>query len=313
MSRIKLGISRCLLGEQVRYDGRHKLDRFLVDTLGRYVDYVPVCPEVECGLPVPRETMQLVGDPGAPRLMTRETGRDLTGQMMKWVNRRLTVLEKEDLCGFIFKSKSPSCGMERVKIFDSSRVPAAAGSGIFSGEFMMRFPMLPVEDEERLHDPDIRENFIERIFTLDCYRRAVSGARTAGVLTVFHARHKLLLMAHSEKHCRAMGRLLAGKGNLSEIRQDYQAMLMEGLKCKATVKKHVNVLQHILGYFRKLITPDEKREITGIIGQFAHEDVPLTMPLTLFRHYARKYKVEYLESQYYLNPQPVELALKKHA
>lgn len=167
-SKIKIGISSCLLGEKVRYDGGHKLDHYLHDTLGRFVQWIPVCPEVECGLPVPREAMRLVGDPDSPRLMTR-TGRvDHTPRMMKWARKRLKELEGEDLSGFIFKSRSPSSGLRRVKVYGPSGTPSAKGTGIFARAFINRFPVVPVEDDERLHNPQLRENFIERLFV---YRR----------------------------------------------------------------------------------------------------------------------------------------------
>jgi uncharacterized protein YbgA (DUF1722 family)/uncharacterized protein YbbK (DUF523 family) len=315
MNKIRIGISKCLLGEKVRYDGQHKLDRFLAYTLGKYVEYVAVCPEVECGLPVPRESMRLVGDPKSPRLMTRETRKDLTDQMQNWVTKKLGELEKENLCGFIFKYKSPSCGMARVKVFNSKGMLAGSAPGVFAREFMKKFPLLPAEDEGRLNDPELRENFFERIFTLERYRKAVAGVKSIGVLTGFHARHKLLLMAHSEKYCREMGKMLAqSKGeSVDELCRKYESSLLEGLKCMPTVKKHINVLQHMLGYFRKLITADEKQEMVTIIDQFANGDVPLIVPLTLFRHYLRKYNVKYLADQNYLNPYPLEFTLKNHA
>jgi len=315
MSLIRLGISRCLLGDHVRYDGQHKHDQFLTDTLGRYVEYIGVCPEVECGLHVPRESMSLVGSVDTPRLMTRENRRDLTRQMLEWVTAKLSSMEKESFCGFIFKSKSPSCGIDRVKVYSSNGMPVGSTSGLFAREFMKKFPLLPVEDEGRLHDPEIRENFLDRIFTLNRYREAVAGGRTSGGLMKFHAEHKLLLMAHSEKHCREMGRLLARSSeglSLVGFRTKYETLLMNGLKCMGTVKKHVNVLQHMLGYFRKLISSDERQEMVDIINQYAKGNLPLIVPLTLFRHYVRKYKVGYLDGQYYLRPHPVEQMLKNH-
>ena len=206
--------------------------------------------------------------------------------------------------------------MERVKVYNRNGMPVGITSGLFSREFMQKFPLLPVEDEGRLHDLEIRENFLDRIFTLWRYREAVSGARSSGVFIKFHAEHKLLLMSHSEKHCRQMGILLAqapGRSSLNELSKKYEVLLLDGLKCMATVKKHVNVLQHMLGYFRELITADEKKEMLDIISQYAKSDLPLIVPLTLFRHYVRKYGVKYLADQYYLNPHPAELILKNHA
>ena len=166
MEKIKIGISSCLLGNNVRYDGGHQHDQSITDTLGPYVEWLSVCPEVECGRGIPREAMRLVGDPENPRLMTIHTGVDHTDGMLAWVEKRLRELEKENLCGFIFKSKSPSSGIGDVTIHSASGVPDSKGAGLFGGAFVKRFPLLPVIDEARLHDPLLKENFIERIFTL---------------------------------------------------------------------------------------------------------------------------------------------------
>lgn len=314
MTKIRLGISSCLLGNPVRYDGMHKLDHFLADTLSQYVDYVPVCPEVECGLPVPREAMRLVGDPVSPRLMTRQTGRDLTDQMLAWTDGRLAELEKEGLQGFIFKAKSPSSGMQGVKIYDAKGNMSGRGAGLFAAAFMNRFPLLPVEDEGRLQDPDLRENFIERIFALHRYREATGDKPTVNALMNFHASHKLLLMAHSEVHTRRMGKTLAGlKSATRAAVQDYEQNLLAALKVLATPDKHVNVLQHMLGYFKKLITSAEKAETLELIAAFKESMVPLIVPVTLINHFVRKYAVTYLEEQVYLNPHPLELKLRNHA
>jgi len=312
---LRLGVSRCLLGERVRYDGQHKLDRFITETLGRHVDFVPVCPEVECGLPVPREAMRLVGDPENPRLMTQRTNMDLTDQMMTWARRRVVELEEEDLCGFIFKSKSPSSGMERVKVYNGRGGLSGRGSGMFAREFMRHFPLLPVVDEGRLNDPDLRENFIERIFTLKRYRAATRPTPRLKNLMKFHEQHKLLIQSHSADASRAMGVLLAGAGKQQARTacKQYEKMLLEALRLKATPKKHTNVLQHMLGHFKKHLTTAEKSEMLEIIGRYHGGLVPLIVPVTMFQHYVRKYQVPWLEGQYYLNPNPVELKLRNHA
>jgi uncharacterized protein YbgA (DUF1722 family)/uncharacterized protein YbbK (DUF523 family) len=313
MESIRIGISACLLGEPVRYDGGHKLDRFLKDTLGSYVQYVPVCPEVECGMPVPRESMHLEGDPEAPRLIATRTGRDMTDTMIEWARRRLEELEGEDLCGFIFKSNSPSSGMERVKVFQDG-VPKWAASGLFAGLFMKRFPLVPVEDEGRLHDPALRENFIERIFISRRWREVVKQGMGIGGLIDFHSRHKLQLMAHSPKHLSTLGKLVAKGKDLSpdEMCPEYHRLLMEALKLRATVKKNTNVLQHLMGYFKKELSGDEKRELMEVIGHYHDGFVPLIVPVTLIGHYVRKYDQPYLKSQFYLNPHPIELQLRNH-
>lgn len=314
MKRIKLGISACLLGEPVRYDGGHKMDRFLTDILGRFVEYVPVCPEVECGLPTPRESMHLEGDPGAPRLFTSRTRIDLTEKMSAWVERRLKELEAESLCGFVFKSNSPSSGMERVRVYDQNGVPKKAGSGLFAAAFMRHFPLIPVEDEGRLHDMALRENFIERIFVCERWLQLIAGKPRLSGLIDFHTRHKLLIMSHSPKHYSLLGKLVAAGGQLQldKLLNQYRAALMEALKLKATPRKNTNVLQHLAGYFKKQLSKDEKQELQELIEQYYSGHLPLIVPVTLLNHYARKYDQAYLKSQYYLNPHPVELQLRNH-
>lgn len=311
---IRLGISACLLGQKVRYDGGHTLDSFLKDTLGAFVEYVPVCPEVECGMSVPREPLRLKGSPDMPSLVTVLTKKDYTDQMVSWARRRVRELDDETLCGYIFKSRSPSCGMECVKVYNDSGNPAKNGAGIFARVFMEHFPLLTVEEEGRLQDPVLRENFIERIFVFRRWRELLAQKKSAGALVDFHTRHKLLLLSHSTQHYRIMGKLVADakKIGLPEAYGRYQQLLMGALCLKPTVKKHVNVLQHMMGYFKTLRSPDEKKELLGIIEQYRHELVPLIVPLTLINHYVRKYNQQYLNMQYYLNPHPVELRLKNH-
>lgn len=315
MEKIKLGISACLLGENVRYDGGHKLDRFLRDTLGRYVDYVPVCPEAECGMGIPREAMRLEGNPDAPRLVTRSTRIDKTEMMVSWAKKRIARLASEDLCGFIFKSDSPSSGMERVKVYDEKGMPAKTGVGIFARMFMDAFPLLPVEEEGRLHDPQLRENFIERIFALRRWREVRGAGSPRGALVDFHTRHKLLLLPHSTKLYREMGKLVAEqkRHSLQDLWSKYEALLMEALKLKTSPKKHVNVLMHMMGYFREKLSADEKRELLELFERYAQGHLPLIVPLTLIGHYVRKYDEPYLKEQVYLNPHPLELQLRNHA
>ncbi|MFH2000383.1 MAG: DUF523 and DUF1722 domain-containing protein [Planctomycetota bacterium] len=312
--KIKLGISACLLGEKVRYNGGHQLDRFLRDTLGQYVEYVPVCPEVEAGFSTPREPFRLVGDPETPRLITVGTQVDYTQRMTQWSRTRAAQLEGEDLCGFIFKSRSPSSGMERVKVYTEKGMPLKKGVGLFARAFMDRFPLLPVEEEGRLHDPVLRENFIVRIFALGRWREMCAGRKTRGQLVQFHARHKLLIMSHSRVHLTEMGRLVARAKEIqpNALHAEYQRLLLESLKLTATRKKHVNVLQHIQGYFKQALTADEKQEIGEIIEAYRRGDYPLIVPITLLNHYVRKYEAPYLKEQHYLQPHPLELKLRNH-
>ena len=311
MEKIKLGISTCLLGEKVRYDGGHKWDHYLTDTLGQYVEYIPVCPEVECGFGIPREPFRLVGDSRNPRLVTLRTNQDQTERMLQWAKRKILELKRENLCGFIFKSGSPSSGMERVKVYDPNGIPQKNGVGIFARVFMEHFPLLPVEDEGRLIDPKIRENFVERIFTLKRWNGAGEGMRN---LIAFHTQHKLLILSHSPKHYQMMGRLVAWAKEISwkDLYKEYERLLLEALSLKTTAKKNSNVLEHVMGYFKGQLPADEKKELREIIDLYRQGTVPLIVPITLLNHYVRKYDQPYLKDQYYLHPHPVELQLRNH-
>ncbi len=312
--RIRLGVSTCLLGENVRFDGGHKHDRFITDTLGRYLEFVPVCPEVECGLGIPRESMRLVGEPESPRLVTVRTHVDHTDRMLSWAKKRVEELEKEDLCGFIFKSDSPSSGMERVKIYNEKGMAEKKGIGLFARAFMNHFPLIPVEEEGRLHDPRLRENFIERIFTLKRWRELRSRNEGLGGVVDFHTRNKLLVLAHSEKHHRAMGKLVAAGKTLpvQSLYKQYETSLMEALGLKTTEKKNANVLYHLMGYFKNDLSADEKQELLEVFDQYRAGYIPLIVPVTLINHYVRKYQQPYLAKQTYLNPHPADLQLRNH-
>ena len=312
--RIKIGISACLLGQNVRWNGGHARDRYLTDTLGLYVEYVPVCPEVECGMGIPRETLRLVGDPENPLLVTTKTNKDHTARMAQWAARRTRELEKEDLCGFVFKKNSPSSGLFNVKVYSPKGMPDKRGMGLFARQFTKHFPLIPVEEEGRLHDPKLRETFIEQIFTLKRWRETLSQKKNVGNLVDFHTRHKMLILSHSPNHSRMMGKLVAaGKAiPASELYQRYEALLIEALRLKTTLNKNINVLQHAMGYFKKQLSSDEKQELLEILDQYRNEYVPLIVPITLFNHYVRKYRQPYLSQQVYLNPHPIALKLRNH-
>lgn len=311
--RIKIGVSSCLLGEQVRFDGGHKHDHYITDTLGPYFTFVPVCPEVGCGLPVPREAMRLEGDPAAPRLMTGKSRVDLTAQMQTFCTGKVKELEAEDLCGFIFKKNSPSSGLFRVKVYNNG-MAAKSGRGLFADAVARHFPLLPLEEEGRLNDPPLRENFIERVFSFRRWKDFLAAAPTLGKLVEFHTAHKLLMMAHSPEHYRQLGVLVAHGKELSaaELYRQYEELLMKGLALHATTAKNTNVLQHIMGYFKKELDPAEKAELLEVIGQYHDHLLPLIVPLTLLKHYVRKYDQTYLRGQIYLSPHPAQLMLRNH-
>ncbi|MBI4806413.1 MAG: DUF523 and DUF1722 domain-containing protein [Desulfovibrio sp.] len=334
-SPLRIGVSACLLGQPVRFDGGHKHDRWITGELGKHVEFVPVCPEVEAGFGVPREAMRLVGDPDAPRLVTVRSGRDMTAPMESWAARRAEELARENLCGFIFKSKSPSSGMTRVKVYsEKGGMPAHKGVGLFAKAFMRRFPSLPVEEDGRLCDAKLRENFIERIFVLRSWRKVLencrenasapqakddtpacsNGSRPAKAVMEFHARHKLLIMAHSPGHTKLLGQLVAHSKSapVGELTARYESLLLEALAKPATVARNVNVLQHMAGYFRKLVSQDERHELAEVIEAYRTGLTPLIVPITLIGHHVRKHAVDYLAGQAYLKPHPLELKLRNY-
>lgn len=312
-SEIAVGVSACLLGEKVRYDGGHKHDSYITGTLAQFFRLVPVCPEVESGMPVPREAMRLEGDSESPRLVTIRTRMDKTEQMLRFCREKVRQLETEQLCGFIFKKNSPSSGLYRVKVYNSGK-PVPSGSGLFAAAVVRHFPLLPVEEEGRLNDPLLRENFLERVFALHRWQLFLSDHPDAGKLVAFHTAHKLLMMAHSPVLYREMGKLTAAAGTTSaeSLFDRYGELLMKGLSLQATAKKNANVLMHIMGYFKQQLTAEEKAELLDLIEQYRTRLVPLIVPITLLRHYVRKYDQEYLKGQVYLSPHPAELMLRNH-
>ncbi len=313
-SEIRIGVSSCLLGENVRFDGGHKRDPFLVGSFGRFVTWVPVCPEVEIGLGTPRESIRLERREGEIRLVGPKSGRDLTQVMRAYAERRVRALENAKLCGYVLKKDSPSCGMERVRVYDDKGVPARTGRGLFAEVLLQRLPNLPIEEEGRLSDARLRENFVERVFAYKRLSELFAGRWSVGDLVAFHTAEKLLVMAHSPEAYRRLGRrVAAAKGTpRTALREGYSDELMEALKVLATPRKHANVMQHMLGHFSETLAPAERQELLGLIGDHRHGLVPLVVPLTLIRHYVRRFDVAYLRGQAYLDPHPKELMLRNH-
>jgi uncharacterized protein YbgA (DUF1722 family)/uncharacterized protein YbbK (DUF523 family) len=312
--RIRLGISACLLGERVRFDGGHKRDPFLVETLGHFVEWVPACPEVESGMAAPRESLRLVQAAREIRLITNKTAQDQTASMRGYARRRLEELADAGLCGFVLKKDSPTCGLERVKVYGTGGMPLKSGRGLFADALVTRFPRLPVEEEGRLNAPRLRENFIERVFA---YRRLASlfaSRWSMGDVVRFHTIHKLTLMAHRPESYQRLGRLVAsGKSMDRHAFQDrYASEFMAALSVIATPRRQANVLQHMLGYFKQTLDRESRAELLGLIEDHAIGRVPLVVPLTLFGHHIRRCGVPYLADQVYLRPHPVELMLRNH-
>jgi uncharacterized protein YbgA (DUF1722 family)/uncharacterized protein YbbK (DUF523 family) len=311
---IRIGISACLLGQEVRFDGGHKRDHFLLEVLGPHVEYVPVCPEVEMGLGTPRETLRLVRVGDRLRMITTRTAIDHTDGMNAWSAKRLAELEREDLSGYVLKKDSPSCGMERVKTYSEVGTPTRDGRGLFASALLARMPLLPVEEEGRLSDPTLRENFIERIFAYRRMKDLFSGRWTPGALVRFHTAHKMLLLAHSTTRYNELGRLVAKAGLLSraDLRRGYAALFMNTLAIPATRARHTNVLHHMAGHLQKLVDDDSRSELASCIEDYRLGLVPLVVPLTLIRHHVRRHDVAYLQGQIYLEPHPRELMLRNH-
>jgi uncharacterized protein YbgA (DUF1722 family)/uncharacterized protein YbbK (DUF523 family) len=311
---IRLGISRCLLGEKVRYDGGHKRDRFLTDVLGRYVEWVPICPEVEAGLGTPREAMRLVGDPERLQLITIKSERNMTKPIVLFTDRKLDTLESTDLSGYIFKKDSPSCGIERVRVFNQHGMPSRTGVGLFAQAFIERFPLVPIEDEGRLCDPIIRDNFIERVFCYHRWRRLARGSVTRKAVVLFHTTHKYLLLAHSRDLYQALGHLVAQAHRYrpKDLVERYGEQFMAALAVKATRRKQVNVLQHLIGHLKDRLNSKERAELDEVIEDYRRGLVPLIVPVTLVKHYVAMYEIGYIRDQIYLNPHPKELMLRNY-
>lgn len=311
---IRVGISTCLLGQEVRFDGGHKRNPYLIDTFGPHVRFTPVCPEVEIGLGIPRETIRLVSTPEGTRLRGTKSGADHTDAMQSYAERKTRELEKLDLCGYVLKKGSPSCGMERVKIYSEKGMPGRSGSGMFAAVLLERAPLLPVEEEGRLNDPRLRENFIERVFAYRRLKDLFKGRWTLGDLVRFHTAEKLNLLAHDPVSYRALGRLVAGAKSTPrrELMERYETLFMTALKKIATTRKNTNVLQHAQGHLKRVLSPDEKQELAGLIQDYRNGLVPLIVPITLIRHHVRAHGVEYLAGQTYLEPHPKELMLRNH-
>ncbi|MCU7845095.1 MAG: DUF523 and DUF1722 domain-containing protein [Candidatus Thiodiazotropha sp. (ex Monitilora ramsayi)] len=307
-----VGVSACLLGHQVRYDGGHKKNAFITDSLSEHLELLPICPETEIGLGIPRPTIRLMGDIEHPRLVgTVDPTMDVTDTMECYSERQVQKLG--ELCGYILKKDSPSCGMERVKIYNVSGThPTRRGSGVFARILMQRHPLLPVEEEGRLNDAVLRENFINRIFVMQRWRSMHQTGLTAARMIEFHTAHKYLVMAHSQAAYQRLGRLLSDLSNrdLSAIAQVYIEELMPTLKRRVTRRRHVNVLQHIMGYLKKHIESGDKVELSESIEAYRRGETPLVVPITLLRHYFRRHHDPYMEQQIYLRPYPEKLGLR---
>lgn len=311
-AKIRIGISRCLLGENVRYDGGHKHDSFITGTLANYFSWVPVCPEMEIGLGSPRESMKLAEINGMVHLVTNKTGQDLTDKMNSFANLRIAELQQESLHGFILKKDSPSCGIFRVRVQNESDSIQRKGRGLFAEALIKQYPDLPMEEEGRLQDWKLRENFIERVFSYYRWLDFVNSHPRAKDLVNFHTRQKFAILAHSRTHYQQLGQLVAraGKKPIHKILAEYRSLYMNALAVHTTPRKQANVLYHLMGYLKKALDAEDKSELVEMIENYRCGIIPLIVPLTLLNHHFRRHPDSWVQEQTYLNPYPAELMLR---
>ncbi len=311
--KIPIGISSCLLGQEVRFDGGHKHNAYITQNLGEFFEFIPFCPELAVGMSVPRPPIQLremnnklhamgVKDP----LLDKTDALSAYGKEIGYQQRQL--------CGYILKKDSPSCGMERVKVYGKTPIPERRGRGIYAAALMAAQPSLPVEEEGRLMDPHLRENFVERVYIYSRWQTYQTSGMTAAALVDFHTRHKFIIQAHDEVAYRELGRLVsaAGKGNIQDTAENYLQGLMTALKRMATTRTHTNVLMHIMGFLKQHLDSHDKQELLDLIDAYRLGKLPLIVPVTLLKHFLRLYPDDYINEQFYLNPHPRELMLRNH-
>ncbi|SOB58138.1 conserved protein of unknown function [Pseudodesulfovibrio profundus] len=311
---IKIGISACLLGEKVCRDGGHARDLHAAEELAKYVEFVPLCPELACGMGIPREEVRQIDCAGDIRLIGRDSGEDWTQRMDRWCHKVLPDLESEHLDGFILKSDSNSCGLQRATIHSTIGKPARRGTGYFTRKLVEHFPLLPIETASRLTNPIARENFVRRVFILSRWRDMLNKGMQIGNLVDFHTRHKLIIRAHDLKGYRQLCRLLGESSvfNVDEIFDTYATLLFQSLKLKATPRKNADVLMHAISYLKQELDKGDKQDLTAQINAYKARKIPLLIPVTLINHFARKHDKQYLLQQLFFNPDSTELKLLNH-
>ena len=315
-TKLRIGVSQCLLGDGVRFDGGHKRNRFVVDILNPYVNYVPVCPEVEVGMPTPREAIRLVGDPVTPELIGVQSAIDHTSSMRGWSAEKADALSNESLDGYIFKKDSPSCGLFRVRVYNKKTgIPTRDGRGLFASAVTEVFPNLPVEEEGRLNDHQLRENFISRIFISHRWRAYLENDRSPAGLVAFHTAHKMSFLSHSPVHYRGLGHICsrAGSDDIDAVMDDYVRAMAACTRVLATPGKHSNVIMHLMGFIKDRMDSRDKAELLDLVDQMRNRSLPLIVPITLLKHHLNRCEVpDWVSRQVYLNPYPGELMLRNH-
>lgn len=310
--KIKIGVSGCLLGQKIRFDGMGKFHWYINEVLGNYFEYVSMCPEVEIGMGIPRKAVRLVGQLKSPEMIEPVSGMNWTKKMHSYSSKKLPGLS--ELSGFLFKKGSPSCGVFRTKVYQGNGVPIANGRGLFADAFCKHWPLIPVEEEGRLNDAQLRENFLERVFGYHRLKSLMSERFKRGDWVKFHERNKFLLLSHSRTHYTQLGQLVARIADLSpkNFKEEYAKVYMATLALKTTPKKHSDALLHILGFLKKIIGSKEKADLVQAIENYRIGVHPLIVPMTLLNHYITVYEVPYIHEQFYLNPHPADLSLRNH-
>lgn len=311
---IRIGTSACVVGENVRHDRSHAADPYLAEIFSKYVEFVPICPELACGMGVPREVVRQVDCAGDIRLIGRDTAEDWTERMSDWCDRVIPGLDEEEMCGFIVKSRSATCAVRQGKTYSTDGKPPRRGTGFFTKRLMDHFPNLPVESEERLQNPILLENFIRRVFVMKRWHELEERGRSIGRLVDFHTRHKMLIRGHDLRGYRELGRLLgeSSVSNVDEVFDSYVRLLFKSLALKATPAKNSDVLMHAMGYFKQELSSEDKKEILSQINAYKTGKIPLLVPVTLINHYARRLNKPYIQQQFFFNPHPSELKLLNH-
>jgi len=310
--QIQIGVSQCLMGDKVRFDAGHKREAFICNTLSQFFEFIAICPEVDIGLGVPRPPIRLIGDPKIPKLVsTNDESEDYTHIMKQYSQQKVTTLKS--VSGYILKSKSPTCGLFRVKVYQDKGVPSKTSRGIYAKILAEKYPNLPIEEEGRLQDPMLRENFLERVYIYRRWQELIESGITKQKLINFHTIHKFTIMAHSPKLYQTLGKKVADLGvvNFKKFSSNYISELMYGLRnYRATRKKNTNVLQHIAGYLKNVLNKADKEELHCIFEDYHRGDIPLIVPITLLQHYFRNHPDDYILAQTYLNPYPGEFRLR---
>jgi uncharacterized protein YbgA (DUF1722 family)/uncharacterized protein YbbK (DUF523 family) len=311
--KIVVGISACLLGHKVRYNGVSAHDKITIDKFTPHFEWIPVCPEVEIGLGTPREPIRLVQDGDGTKLIGTKSRIDLTERMQGYADEKAAELAKQPLAGYILKRNSPSCGMERVRVYNNTPIPIRNGTGLFTKSLEDRFPNLPIEEEGRLQDTQIRENFATRLFAYDRWLKFRASSPSLDQLMRFHAANKMLLLAHDNTQKQKLGNLIATAESCSDaLLDEYETRFMNALKKPTTRGQHINVIQHLLSSLKARLSQRERTALEVAINEYRQGWVPLTTPLVLLQHYLSNYVSSWIEGQTYLDPYPRDLALRSH-